>query len=112
MAAPIQLRLNVGGEGEEPGAINQQPEWVVTGRHWAARGSQLAPLVAAGEAFLFCRNTELPLPDETVDLVLSNNVPVDITTWLGPGIQSAEIRRTLKSGGQWLHNGVAVYTKP
>src|SRR5438132_12784007 len=112
MAVPVQLRLNLGGEGEEQGVTNQQPEWVPGQAHWHTAGPRLAPLIAAGEAFLFCRNVELPFPDETVDYVFSNSVPIDITTWLGPGVQSSEVRRVLRSGGQWQHDGVVVYTKP
>ncbi len=112
MVSPVHLRLNLGGEGEEPGIINQQPEWVPSPAHWNAAGPRLAALIAAGEAFLFCRNTELPFPEGTVDQVVSNNVPIDINTWLGPGVQSAEIRRVLRSGGHWRHDGVVVYTKP
>ena len=112
MAIPNQLRLNLGGEGEVVDVINQQPEWVPNPGHWSAVGPHLAALMGGGEAFLFCRNTELPFPDGSVDQVLSNNVPVDINTWLGPGVQSSEIRRVLRSGGEWWHNGVVVYTKP
>ena len=112
MPAPTQLGLNLGGEGEEPDVINQQPEWVTSLHHWVQVGPHLAPLIAAGEPFLFCRNSELPFPDGSVDLIISNNVPVDIHTWLGPGLQSSEIQRVLRSAGQWKHNGVVVYTKP
>jgi len=62
-----------------------------------------------GEPFLFGRNAELPLPDETVDEVYSNSVPIDINTWLGPGVQSSEIRRVLRSGGEWRHDGEFVF---
>jgi hypothetical protein len=75
-------------------------------------GPQLGPLIASGEPFLFCRNTHLPLPDETVDYVFSNSVPIDINTWLGPGVQSSEVYRILRSGGAWQHDGVVVYKKP
>ena len=112
MAVPTQTRLNLGGEGEEPDVINQQPEWVPTPAHWTTAGPHLGPLIVAGEAFLFCRNTELSFPDGTVDYVFSNNVPIDIQTWLGPGVQSSEVRRVLRSGGEWRHNGVVVYSKP
>ncbi len=70
----------MGGEGEEADVINQQPEWVPSPATWNTMGPNLAPLILAGEAFLFCRNTELPFPDETVDYVFSNNVPIDINT--------------------------------
>jgi hypothetical protein len=112
MAAPTELRLNLGGEGEEADVVNQQPEWVTSPPLWFQAGPHLAPLIAAGEPFLFCRNTDLPFPDETVDGIVSNNVPIDIKTWLGPGVQSSEVQRVLRSGGQWQHNGVIVYTKP
>jgi hypothetical protein len=112
MLAPTQFRLNLGGEGEEPDAINQQPEWVTSHRHWVQVGPNLAPLILAGEPFLFCRNTHLPIPDGIVDLIISNNVPIDFTTWLGPGVQSSEVRRVLRSGGEWHHNGVVIYIKP
>ncbi len=112
MAIPTQVRLNLGGEAEEPGVINQQPEWMPGASAWAAVGPHLAALIAAGEVFLFCRNVELPFPDGTVDHVCSNSVPIDVDTWLGPGVQSSEIRRVLRSGGEWRHDGVTVYTKP
>jgi hypothetical protein len=112
LATPTQLRLNLGGEGERSDVINQQPEWVPSPGHWGAAGPHLAALIAAGEAFLFCRNVELPFPDGTVDQVCSNSVPIDVNTWLGPGVQSSEIRRVLRSGGEWRHDGVVVYTKP
>lgn len=112
MAIPTDLRLNLGGEAEEADVINQQPEWVPAPSHWATVGAHLAALIAAGEAFLFCPNVDLPFPDGTVDHVCLNNVPIDVNTWLGPGVQSSEIRRVLRSGGEWRHNGVIVYTKP
>src|SRR5207248_4849771 len=66
--------------------------------HWNTVGHHLAALMVAGEVFLFCRNVELPFPDGTVDYVFSNSMPVDINTWLGPGVQSSEIRRVLRAG--------------
>ena len=63
-------------------------------------------------AFLFCRNIAIPFPDGSVDLVVSNSVPIDTITWLGPGIQSSEVRRLLRSGGIWRHDGIAVFSKP
>jgi hypothetical protein len=112
VAAPTQTRLNLGGEGEIADVINQQPECVPSAQHWITVGAHLAPLIAAGEPFLFCRNTDLPFPDGSVDYVFSNSVPVDTNTWLGPGIQSTEVHRILRVGGEWEHDGVLVYTKP
>jgi hypothetical protein len=110
--APNQIRLNLGGEGEEPDVINQQPEWVPSPVHWHAAGSHIAALVAAGQPFLFCRNGEPPFPDGAIDYVFSNNVPIDIHTWLGPGVQSSEVYRVLRSAGEWQVDGIVIYTKP
>ena len=70
--------MNLGGEGEEPGALNQQP-----GRHWfRARVVVRAPsrtfgdLADANERFLLCPNTHLALPDDCADVVVTNGVPV------------------------------------
>jgi hypothetical protein len=112
VAAPTQIRLNLGGEGEEPDVINQQPERVPSPVHWSALGPHLAALVAGGQPFLFCRNGELPFPDGTIDYIFSNNVPIDIHTWLGPGVQSSEVYRVLRSGGEWQIDGIVVFTKP
>jgi ubiquinone/menaquinone biosynthesis C-methylase UbiE len=73
---------------------------------------KLSALIARGDDFLICRNMALPFPDETVDAVFSNGVPIDVNTWLGPGVQSQEIQRILKPEGEWQHDGLSVYTKP
>ena len=66
-------------------------------------GTQLAPLISCGEPFLFCRNTQLPFPDGSVALVISNGVPLDKTTWLGPGVQKqTKSSESSNSGGEWL----------
>jgi hypothetical protein len=110
---PPPYRVNLGGEGEVPGALNQQGAWA---EHpgWAsrARGEKLYDLVLAGHAFLICDNTAVALPDDCADEVITNSVPVDVTTWLGPGVQSSEIVRILKPGGVWTRNGQPHYTKP
>jgi hypothetical protein len=110
---PTQIVLNLGGEGEQnvvgEEVINQQPHWAVNYPHL---GTNLAPLIVGGESFLFCRNTHLPFPDNSVDRVFSNSVPVDINTWLGPGVQTIEVQRILRPLGQWRHNGIVVFTKP
>jgi hypothetical protein len=107
------FRVNLGGEGEVSGVLNQQGAWVLQpGWRSSRTGESLADLSQAGHAFLICDNIAVALPDESVDEVLTNNVPVDILTWLGPGVQSTEVRRILKSGGRWLHNGTVRYSKP
>ena len=109
---PAETRLNLGGEGEEPNVINLQPEWLTRPNSWQAIGGRIDSLIAAGHPFLFCQNTDLPFADSSVDFVFSNNVPVDQVTWLGPGVQSSEVYRVLRSGGSWQHNGAVSYIKP
>jgi hypothetical protein len=105
--------VNLGGEGEAAGALNQQGPWALRSSWACSRAGQtLDQLVAAGHQFLICDNLTIPLPDGCVDEVLTNSVPIDTTIWLGPGIQSSEIRRLLKAGGVWVLNGRVHYTKP
>jgi hypothetical protein len=108
------FRVNLGGEGEEPGVLNQQGRWVLLVPGWqSSRTAQsFADLVAAGLDFLICDNTALPFPDDTLDEVITNGVPVDRVSMYGPGVQSSEIRRILKAGGVWTHDGISVWTKP
>src|SRR5436309_2267242 len=110
--APL-YRVNLGGEGEVPGALNQQGPWAVQ-PGWASSttGQTLDQLLAAGQEFLICDNLTVPLPDAGADEVFTNSVPVDASTWLGPGVQSSEIRRILKSGGVWIRDGGVHYSKP
>ncbi len=106
-------RVNLGGEGEAAGTLNQQGPWALQSGWASSRSGQtLEQLAAAGHEFLICDNLTIPLPDRCADEVLTNAVPVDTNTWLGPGVQSSEIRRILKSGGVWILNGHTHYTKP
>jgi hypothetical protein len=109
----LQFRVNLGGEGEESGVLNQQPRFA-TGPNWFASltGHTLDQLVTAGHDVLISDNTAVALPDGCADEVITNGVPIDITTWLGPGVQSSEVRRILKAGGVWTDNGRPRYVKP
>jgi hypothetical protein len=107
------LPVNLGGEGEVPGVVNVQGDWVQD-PSWrsSARGQTLAQLVAAGHQFIFVTDfRNLPFADNSVLQVITNNVPVDQTTFLGPGIQSSEIERILAPGGTWVDNGSTRMTK-
>lgn len=107
------FRLNLGGEGEAPDYINQQPPWCDLNSVISRNGLPYRSLSSVGIPFLFCDNTNLCFPDSTVDSVVTNGVPIDQVTWLGPSIPSSEIRRVLKTnGGTWRDNGTLVYTKP
>ena len=107
------LAVNLGGEGEVAGVINQQGSWVLVPNWRSSReGKTFEQLVADGHIFLICPNDALPFPDGTVDLVYTDSVPVDIVALLGPGVQSSEIRRILKPGGQWIRDGILEWVKP
>jgi SAM-dependent methyltransferase len=112
------LVVNLGGEGEIPGVINQLRTWVLTPGWTTSQTRETLPqLAAAGHVFLICPNLPLPFPDNSVDLAYTNSVPIDRNTHLGPGVQSSEIRRILKPGGRRVHdggpaNGGQEWTKP
>lgn len=110
---PKSMVINLGGEGEVPGVINQQGAWVIDDPNWrSAFGLSFAELVATGHVFLICPNDSLPFPDNAIDQVLTNNVPIDRVTPLGMGVQSSEIYRILKSGGTWFLDRQLHYTQP
>jgi hypothetical protein len=107
------IGINLGGEGEIPNVINQQGPWALDPNWRCSRdGRTLQELVNAGNVFLICPNIPLPFPDGSVDRIYTDSVPIDVTTWLGPGVQSSEIRRILKPGGEWIRDGTPHYKKP
>ena len=107
------FRINLGGEGEYPDVLNQQGRWV-TGAGWPSKhaGGTLHQFVRNGNNILLCDNDRIDLPDGCVDEVITNSVPVDKTTWRGPGIQSSEVVRILRAGGVWYDDGNLRYKKP
>lgn len=110
------LRLNLGGEGEIPGVPNQQPPWALA-PGWRSTtignpGKTIRELEAEGHQFIITPNDKLAIADESYDIVYTSSVPVDKTTYLGPGVQSSEIRRILKLGGIWIRDGRVWYRKP
>lgn len=105
--------VNLGGEGEVPGVVNQQGPWVLHAGWGSSRtGQTLRELLDAGHVFVVAENEALPFADGVIDEVITNSVPVDVRTWLGPGVQSSEIRRILKSGGRWVRDGRVHWVKP
>ncbi|HVL14385.1 MAG TPA: methyltransferase domain-containing protein [Gemmata sp.] len=110
------LVINLGGEGEIPGVINQQPHWALDPGWYSTTlgnpGKTIRQLEAEGHQFVIGPNDHLPFADESVDVVYTNGVPTDIATHKGPGVQSSEIQRILKSGGVWIRDGRVVYQKP
>jgi hypothetical protein len=105
--------INLGGEGEVPGVINQQHPAALLPTWGAVRGGySLEGLARQGLDFLICSNEDLPIEDDSMELVITNSVPLDFQTSTGPGIQSSEIRRILRPGGGWIHDGQVRYIKP
>lgn len=61
----MPFRINLGGEGEIVGILNQQGRWIVSLTGWRSSQSEetFADLVQAGHDFLIADNIGLPLPD-------------------------------------------------
>jgi hypothetical protein len=106
-------RINLGGEDEVLGVVNQQRRASLkAGWGSCIGGLPLDGLATKGHDFLICPNTALSINDESIDEVITNSVPVDRTVLGEPGIQSSEVERILVSGGTWIHDGSLRYTKP
>ncbi len=87
------FRVNLGGEGEVPGALNQQGRWVFQGYYSASQSNlSFEQMVLAGPRFSSVRQYEdCGFPDECCDEVITNNLPpADSFTHLGPSVQSSE----------------------
>jgi len=109
--------INLGGEGEIPGVLNQQRPFCLTPAWLSLRGETIAQMTARGIPVLICPNDALALPDESVDVVYTNSVPINTNhSFYGLGVQRSEIMRILKSGGTWIDtdsNGlVVIWVKP
>ena len=99
--------VNLGGEGEVPGAVNVQGRWALDDNFAISRtGQSLAESQAEGNIFVIMDNKSLSFPSTSVDVVITNSVPIDINTFLGPGVQTSEITRILGHGGIWINNGI------
>jgi ubiquinone/menaquinone biosynthesis C-methylase UbiE len=109
---PKPVRINLGGEGEVPGVLNQQPPFALLPSWRSLSRKTLAQLRADGHQFIIADNTRLPFPNDWLDEVITNAVPIDRVTAYGPGVQSDEVRRILKSGGRWVNNRRLKYVKP
>jgi hypothetical protein len=103
--------INLGGEGEVAGTINQQRPAALSPL-WGScvHGHSLEQLAKTGD-FLICRNEALPIADRSIDLVITNSVPLDSTMFGEPTVQSSEIFRILATGGQWMHDGTLRHTQ-
>lgn len=92
-----------------PGAINVQPPGALGpmfgGSRPAVQGQSLSQLASKGDAYVIAENTNLPFANGSIDRVITNSVPIDKVTPMGPGVQSSEVWRILKPGGEWINNG-------
>jgi hypothetical protein len=118
--------VNIGGEGEVPGAINLQGRWALSrgyGRSQATpkgepAGQNLAGMIAERHEFVIynAKTGKLPFADNSVPKVYTNSIPIDTPPGGAfggaPGVSSAEIIRILRPGGQWIKDGVVFFTKP
>jgi hypothetical protein len=110
---PLLIRVNLGGEGEIPGILNVQGPWALRPSWRSADGTKtLQDLRALGHRFIISNNLPLPFADNSVDEVYTNSVPIDTVGLNGPGVQSSEVRRILKSGRRWINDGKVHYVKP
>jgi hypothetical protein len=108
------LRVNLGGEGEVPGAINQQPQWVLDDPTWRASrtGKTIHELIADGHQFVFGSNESLPFADSSVQYVFTNHVEVNGISYLKkPWVPETEIWRILVDGGVWYDDGILKWVK-
>lgn len=111
--SPSPWRVNLGGEGEVTGTLNHQGPWIDDLEWRSCRdGKTLLQLLAEGHRFVRSPNSELCFPSASVAEVITNNVPIDLVTWLGPGIPTAEVERILQTKGRWWNNGTLWYVKP
>ena len=85
--------INLGGEGEIPGAININHP-VILDENWrcSRKGCSLK-VVKENGYIIVCCGDRLPLCDHCAKEVITNNVPIDMITWMGPGYSSEEIKR-------------------
>jgi hypothetical protein len=108
--------VNLGGEGEVAGVINQNLKVILDDGFVVSRGTgeSLADLQKAGHTFVVSQNEFLPFASNSVDEVITNGVPLAQKGegFLGPGIQPSEVQRILQSGGKWIDNGKTIYIKP
>ena len=106
---PQMTVRNLGGKGEVPSVVNQQRRAVLSS-NWrtCVNRDTLEQVALNGNDFLICDNTAIPIGDDSVDLFITNSVPIDIMVMGSPGTLSSEIKRILASGREWIHDGTAI----
>jgi len=90
-----EVVVNLGGEGEVSGAIDVNNPQILDKRWRCSRNGCSLNEVRRG-CIVICRGDRIPFCDHCADKIITNNVPIDIITWMGPGYSSEEIKRIRK----------------
>ncbi|HNQ16881.1 MAG TPA: hypothetical protein PKJ26_03520 [Candidatus Woesebacteria bacterium] len=98
------LRLNLGGEGEILGCIQVNLPYVLEAGDNFVASRNGDPIgikgVLRGGPLVICDSDRLPFLPGVFDEIFANGVPIDRTTWLGPGYSGKEICRVCKHHSQ------------
>ncbi len=90
-----EIVINLGGEGEIPGAIDVNHP-IILDNQWRCSRNGLPLNEVRQGCTVVCCGDRLPFCDHCADKVVTNGVPIDIMTWMGPGYSSKEIKRIRK----------------
>lgn len=103
-----RIRLNLGGEGEVPNAINIQPATIGGSSGEAVKNAKKIQ-ESCGQPVVCATGDKLPFPDNSVDDIFLNNAPLNgVNGYFGPSFTTDEINRILKPDGNFYHNGQQV----
>lgn len=93
-----EIIINLGGEGEHPGAINVNLDCVLHPDWCASRdGTTMLPDVKQSGPVVVARSDCLPFAPGCADKILTNSVPVgNWSTSMGPAYHPDEIKRIKK----------------
>lgn len=101
--------INLGGEGEVPGAINANLPYLMSPGFVAARdGNTKLKGVKKSGPVVICNSDQLPFADSCADEVLASGVPVNQHSYLGAGYKTSDMKRIAKPTGKIVINGELV----
>ncbi|HEX5136850.1 MAG TPA: hypothetical protein VFY93_07760, partial [Planctomycetota bacterium] len=106
--------INLAGEGEIPGVVNQNIKIIMDPAWRTSRGGLTLSEVRAlsyNPKFVVSANERLPFRSDYFQTVYTNSAPIDKTTIFGPGVVPSEVIRVLRPGGQWIVDGQVYFTK-
>ena len=87
-----EIVINLGGEGEVPGAINVNNPLVLA-KEWVCSRNGLPLCEVEHGDIVICCGDRLPFCSHCAGRIITNSVPIDRKTWAGPGYSSKEIQR-------------------